>query len=276
MRLAARDSSITLNSVECYYRDWGQLSASPILLLHGFGEQTRSYDTLASSLADRWRVLGLDMRGHGASGRADDYRWEAFVDDIVAFVDTLRLAPITIVGHSMGATFGYLYAARHPETMTRLVLIDQAPGAELQPETMQKLGPLIKRNTFKGPEELIEQMQKILPRYRESELIRTAFHQLERRPDGRWRWRFDPKLLSPESGLTTPDVEELLADLRRVQCPTLLIRGADSENLSRDVAERAVAALPNGTLVDVPEAGHYVPWENPEGLSAAVRAFLES
>jgi pimeloyl-ACP methyl ester carboxylesterase len=52
------------------------------------------------------------------------------------------------------------------------------------------------------------------------------------------------------------------------------VRGAESENLSRDVAERALAALRSGQLVDVPESGHYLPWENPEGLRAAIRAFL--
>lgn len=79
---------------------------------------------------------------------------------------------------------------------------------------------------------------------------------------------------TPDPAGLPPPADELLAMLGRITCPTLLVRGADSETLSRSAAERAAAAFPDAYVVDVPDAGDHVPWENPEGLFAAIRPFL--
>jgi pimeloyl-ACP methyl ester carboxylesterase len=234
-RLVASGGVVRLNDASTRaasfsYHEWGAASADPLLLLHGFSERGRSYETLAADLADRYRVLALDQRGHGETDWSTDYRWQTFVD--------------------------------------------QAPGAELRPDALERLVPIVVRPDFESPEELVGLLRAAVPRYREAELRRSAPQVLRQREDGRWVWRFDPALLAPESGAQPPGPEELLAMWGQIRCPTLLVRGAESENLPRDVAERAVAVLRDGRLVDVPSAGHYLPWENPEGLRTAIRPFL--
>jgi pimeloyl-ACP methyl ester carboxylesterase len=105
---AALDGAVTLSGAtgkayRFHYRAWGEPSL-PLLLLHGFSEQGRSYDTLAADLSDRYYVLALDQRGHGESDWTDSYRWQAFVDDVGAFIAALGIGPVTLVGHSMGGT----------------------------------------------------------------------------------------------------------------------------------------------------------------------------
>lgn len=105
-QLTPRDGFVRLGDAardgwQFHYREWGSPAADPLVLLHGFSEQARSYDTLAADLADRFRVLALDQRGHGETDWTDNYRWQTFVDDIGQFVEALGLGPTTLVGHSM-------------------------------------------------------------------------------------------------------------------------------------------------------------------------------
>jgi pimeloyl-ACP methyl ester carboxylesterase len=274
MASTARDEFITLNGVRFHYREWGDAGAPALVLLHGFGDQARALDHLAAALADRYRVLVLDQRGHGETEWSADYRWQTFVDDLAAFIEAVAPPPVTLVGHSMGGVMAFLYASRRPETVTRLVIVDQAPGAEPSPEFLERMVPIVLRPGFESPEELIDLMRAAVPRFPEAELRRVMPDQFTRTDDGRWRLRFDPAMAAPASGMAPPPAEELLAMSGRIPCPTLLVRAAESEVVTPEMARRALAALPDGRLVEIPDADHYLPWEHPAALLAAVRSFL--
>jgi pimeloyl-ACP methyl ester carboxylesterase len=90
---------------------------------------------------------------------------------------------------------------------------------------------------------------------------------------GRLTWRFDPRAL--DDGMAFQMDEATASEqIRRILCPTLVIRALDSEFLTRDQAARAIGLLPNGRLLQLPETGHGLPWEQPQRLLDAVRAFL--
>ena len=98
------------------------------------------------------------------------------------------------------------------------------------------------------------------------------------RPDGRWTFRYDVALRNNSGArvLATPqEIEQDWQSLRQISCPTLLVRGAQSDILSPELARRMVESIPNCTLVEGPDSGHSVPLDNPAGFLHAVRAFLQ-
>jgi len=290
-----RDRFITLNGLRFHYRGWGREQAEPLILLHGLGSHAGTWELFAREVADSFRVLALDQRGHGQSDWADEYTLEGMAADTHAFVQALGLGRFALVGSSMGGINAYLYAARHPETLTRLVIVDIAPdvtdilaagragleqtGWSGWPAVVATLdearalahteGPLL----FADPEDAVGQVLARAPNA-DAAAIRQSFRDnLVRRDDGRWTWRSDPVFRSPIVG-TLPSSAAQWALMPQITCPTLLVRGANSPMLSRETAERLARAIPACRLIEVPDAGHAVALDNPRGFSAAVRPFL--
>ena len=126
-----RDKRVALDDVELHYAEWGDAASPPMVLLHGFMAHARTWDLFAADLARDYRVIAVDQRGHGDSGRAPDgkYGTEYYVADLEQFVAALGLRSFVLVGMSMGGRNSMVYASRHPETVERLVIVDIAPEA---------------------------------------------------------------------------------------------------------------------------------------------------
>jgi pimeloyl-ACP methyl ester carboxylesterase len=122
------------------YRSWGPAGAPPAVLLHALGEQSADWETVAAALAPSRRVYAPDLRGHGASDWPGGYTIEQLVTDLGGFIDALGLDRVTLAGHSVGAPPAYLYAARHPERVTALILEDPAPPWPRAPRTVTRPG----------------------------------------------------------------------------------------------------------------------------------------
>lgn len=105
----------------------GSPASSPLVLLHALGEDSSAWARVAAGLAPPWRVYAPDLRGHGDSERSGPYTVDQLADDLEAFLDALGLRRVALAGHSAGAVPAWLFAARHPERVTRLVLEDPAP-----------------------------------------------------------------------------------------------------------------------------------------------------
>jgi len=118
---------VRAGGVRLAYRAWGPEEAPPVVLLHALGEASSDWAPVAEALAPAWRVYAPDLRGHGASDRPGGYTIEQLTADLAAFLDALGLDQVTLGGHSIGAPPAYLYTARHPGRVARLVLEDPAP-----------------------------------------------------------------------------------------------------------------------------------------------------
>ena len=134
------EHSVALADLTLRYREHGPGSAPPVVLLHGLGEDAAGWDEIAAPLADSYRVIALDLRGHGSSDRSGDYSYEAMRDDVDQLLDVLDLVDVTLIGHSMGAMIAALLAERVPSRLGRLILVDAAPlrdplRAEVPPES---------------------------------------------------------------------------------------------------------------------------------------------
>lgn len=105
----------------------GSHAAPPVVLLHSLGQDSSGWARVAPELAPSWRVYAPDLRGHGDSERCGPYTAQQLTADLEAFLDALGLRRVALLGHSAGAVPAYLFAARHPERVTRLVLAEPGP-----------------------------------------------------------------------------------------------------------------------------------------------------
>jgi 3-oxoadipate enol-lactonase len=124
---APQAQTVQAGGIRIAYRVWGPEAAAPVVLLHALGETSADWAAVADLLTPAWRVYAPDLRGHGASDWGGCYTIEQLTADLAAFLDALGLDQVTLAGHSIGAPPAYLYAARHPGRVGRLVLEDPAP-----------------------------------------------------------------------------------------------------------------------------------------------------
>jgi len=110
-------------SLRFHYRDWGG-SGTPVVLLHGLASNARIWDLTAPLLAQRFRVLALDQRGHGLSDKPDGYDFPSISGDLAAFIEALGLERPGLVGHSWGGNVALQFAADHPDAVAWLALVD--------------------------------------------------------------------------------------------------------------------------------------------------------
>jgi len=258
------------------YLDWGTEGKRPILFLHGGALTAHTWDLCCLALRGDFHCLALDQRGHGDSDWAPDanYSIAAQRQDIKGFAEAVGLDHFVLIGMSMGAINGLAYAIAYPETLSALVLIDAGPN-------VRRPGSRRIRDFVNGgaePESLeaiIERALEFNPRRDPLILRRSLMHNLRQQEDGNWVWKYDRRRFQAMGGDQHANERRSLADgLATVTCPTLVVRGGESDVFHDEDAERLAAALPDGRWVKIPNAGHTVQGDNPKDLVAAMREFL--
>jgi pimeloyl-ACP methyl ester carboxylesterase len=271
-----RDGSLPLRGFRLHFLEWGNPAGRPLVLLHGITGHARTWDTLAIALAEEWRVFAVDQRGHGDSDPAPDgdYTVGAMAEDLGAFADAQGLATFSLLGLSMGGRVAMGFAGAHPGRVERLVIVDIAP--DIHPPGMARIRQMIASapEAIESEEWAVETAMAANPRADVGELRHRIKHALRREPDGTLTWKYarDLREMMRRGGRREP--MDLWERLTRITCPTLLVRGAESDVLSAELAHRVIAALPDGRLVEVPGAGHSVPGDRPAEFVSVVRGFL--
>jgi pimeloyl-ACP methyl ester carboxylesterase len=267
------DQSLSLNGLRFHYREWGDPAAVPLVLLHAYTQHARTWDTVARALADRFRVLALDQRGHGESAHAADYGEQRLVDDVEAFVDALEIDRFRAIGFSIGSAAACGFAARHPQRVERLVLMESFTDGD-EPEAVAHLTTLRGLpESFAAPEEAAAAFRSLAPYATEDELRHWMASGLALDEDGRVRWRYDPVFHQyGPPGRLVPAMAVFWERLRQVTCPILLVVGEASWMV--EAVRQMAPAYPRARLVIVPQAGHWVPLDNPQAFLGAVESFL--
>lgn len=119
--------SATANGLQFALRTWGDQGDPSVVLLHGLGGDSSTWDQIGPALATDRFVVAYDARGHGGSDHVDAYSFELMRDDLLGLLDALDLAAPDLVGHSMGGVVAYLFAQAHPQRLRRLVLEETPP-----------------------------------------------------------------------------------------------------------------------------------------------------
>jgi esterase len=271
------ERTVRVNGITLHYLDWGPPAAPPVVLLHGITGHARVWDHLAERLVPGRRVLALDQRGHGDSDPApdDDYRVATMGDDVAAFAGSLQLDRFALLGHSMGGRIAIEYSAAHAARLERLIVVDIGPDIELA--GLQRVRDMMSQSPerIESEEWAVEYIRRANPLQDADLLRRRVHHGLKRLPDGELTWKY-AKGLRDMMRAGRRDVVDLWEPLARIPCPTLVVRGAESDILSPEVAKKMLERLPDGRLVEIPGAGHTVPADRPDDFVRHVRAFLDA
>jgi pimeloyl-ACP methyl ester carboxylesterase len=252
-------------------------TASAVLFLHGLMGRASHWAATARRLAPHRRAVALDQRGHGASGKPDgpcgSYSRDAYVADAEAAVEQLGLAPVVLVGHSMGALNAWQLAARRPDLVAALVICDMrasAIGEARRGEWEAWFGiwpvPFADRaearRWFGADDPTLDR-----PRPARGDFFADA---LEERADG-WHPVFCRRhmLRSLDGWISDSHWDELA----QVRCPSLVARGLDGL-LGRAEAQEMVRVLPRGSYGEIADAGHFAPWEQPDAWYDLLEDFL--
>ena len=278
-----RDEYVEANGLRFHYREWGDpRTRHAVILLHGYAETAEAWADVAADLAREFRVIAIDQRGHGQSDRATDrdYTRASQMEDLEAIIDSLGLRSVTLIGHSMGGANAMCYAADHPEMVTALVVIETAPEVLRSGiENIRRL--LASGSSFNSLEEAIEDFREFFPYGTTEQIERRVRASLTVNDDGTYVWDFDPILRDPSSRPPDPDPgQRRLSDLwdaaDRVQCPTMIVRGSETDMLTPEAIQRLHRRVSGSRVSLIEDAGHAVPTDQPAALSLNVREFLQS
>jgi len=266
----SRERFLAIHGLRLRYLEQGPVSARPMVLLHGTGDNIHTWDLITPHLASHFRVVALDQRGHGKSGWAvpPAYRCGDYMLDLAAVIDSLGLEGMILLGHSMGALHASLYAALNPGRVAALIHVDIEP---CPPDWNRKYLLGLYKNlpdSYASPEEYIRELAKNSPYARKELLQDLAANSLEQR-EGRWYRTYDREILARF------DRYDLLTHLSAIRCPALVIRGAESRVLGRQAAEQMAKAMPAAEMMEIPRATHPAHLDNPDGFREAVMLFLK-
>jgi pimeloyl-ACP methyl ester carboxylesterase len=273
-----RSCNIVLRQMRFHFLEWGETDAPAIVLLHGGHQSAHSWDLVSLHLAQRYRVLALDQRGHGDSEWARDvsYSNHEMSLDAEAFIQAMGLEWPVLIGHSMGGRNAMLLMRRQAVKLRAAVIVDVGP--EVSDKGRAAIAGFVQGNQeFDDLEHFVRNVRQYDP-YRSREHIeRTVKYNMLQRADGKYISKCDsnPRRLGIVRA-SGPLENITLQDAAGFDLPVLLVRGANSNILAPDAADRFAAALPQGRLVTVPDCGHSVHGQNTKGFIAALDKFLET
>ncbi len=275
---APREHRTHVNGADLVWFEWNEPASEVVLLVHATGFHARCWDRVVASLGGAY-AIAVDMRGHGRSDNAPPFGWDTFGRDLAELVETLDLAGVVGVGHSMGGHSVTQAAATHPERFDRLVLIDPVILDPQMYATRQAEGPADpaehptarRRNRWASWQEMYERFR-------------------DRRPFAHW----DPRVLedycrygivpAPDGDgyvlACPPEVEsaiytgsamwDIYAMIERIELPVTVLRAqeraweSDPMDFASSPTWPALAErFPHGRDVYLPELTHFMPMERP-------------
>lgn len=269
--------------------EFGPASGPVVLLLHGGGQNRHAWKNTGERLAaEGHRVLALDARGHGDSAWCPDgqYDMRHFGDDVLTLVDRLGSQP-TVVGASMGGLSAIDAQGRTPDRQLfrAVVLVDVTP--EMEPDGVRRIMAFMQAHPegFATLDDAADAIAAYNPDRPRSSSTAGLEKVLRRRPDGRWGWHWDPRFLVGKVDAVHGDDGEMrrrmaergkawLDAARRIEAPTLLVRGLLSDLVSDRTVASFRAAVPQAGFVEVERAGHMVAGDRNDAFADAVITFL--
>ena len=263
------------------YREWGDPRNERVLVcVHGLTRCARDFDTLAAALSDRYRVVCPDVAGRGESEWLADpmlYQLPQYLADMVTLVARLDVENVHWVGTSMGGLIGMALAAQAGTPVQKMVVNDAGPViAKASLERIAAyvgLAPVFP--DIETAEQYVRAVSATFGPHTDAEWRFLTEVVMRRNADGTLRLHYDPKLAEPfRANMPEKDLE--LWDLwDAIRCPTLVLRGAQSDLLTRETCEQMAGRGPKAKVIEIPGVGH-APTLMHEDQIRIVREFLGS
>ena len=278
----------SIGDLEVRYLEWlpaGDPLPTPILALHGLASSANWYERLADRLSSRYRVIAPDQRGHGQTTQAPNgYDWQTLAEDAIRVLDHLGVERAAVLGHSWGGNVAINVAAKFPERVSKLVMID---GGFLDGHLLPDASWEVFRNRF-APRNVSGTRPEFLARVKEQladcwaddleRIVQTMVYEDERRQI--------QDILRPDNHAQVLEAmwgEPPSVTLPNIQCPTLIVpagprpdrAGSDFNRTKTIMVEAAAKAVPNNRVHWIPETIHDIGYHKPDDLAEAIMGFLE-
>lgn len=260
------------------YVEWpGPKDAPAVVCVHGLTRNSRDFDALAQALSTHYRVICPDMPGRGKSewlSDAGDYSYPLYLSDLTALIARLDVARVDWVGTSMGGILGMLIAALPHAPIGKLVVNDV--GALVPKAGLERIAAYVGLDPsfpdVAAFEAVLRRVHAPFGPLSDAQWQHLATHSARRKPDGSIGFNYDPKIAAAFKHGPIEDVD-LWKSWNAIQCPVLLLRGAQSDILPKDVAAAMTQRGPRAKLIELAGIGH-APALMAEDQIAAIGDFL--
>jgi pimeloyl-ACP methyl ester carboxylesterase len=268
------DRTVDVEGCAVHYLAWGEPGRRGLVFVHGGGAHAHWWTPVAATFAGPFRVVAIDLSGHGDSGHRDVYDPEQWADEIVAVAGDASIDGLPVViGHSMGGFITIVTAARHADAVAGVVICD-SPVTEADPE----ISAYHLKSAFGRPrlyptvEDAVAHFRTVplQEHYLDYVIDFVARHSLKR-VDGGWQWKFDRRIFEQFSdgmrGFAAPY-------LGQVDCRLALLRseyGLVTPEIGAFMYEKLGRVAP---VIELAEAGHHAMLDQPLILLTALRTLL--
>ncbi len=280
----------TQNTVQCAspsglhrmaYTEWGARDNPRVLVcVHGLTRNAHDFDALARAMASHYRVICPDVVGRGQSSRLRNpagYGIPQYVGDMVTLIARLGVDSVHWVGTSMGGLIGMALASLEGTPIQKLLLNDVGPLITV--DALQRIATYVGADpTWASFDEALAYIKLISAPFGnldETQWRHLTEHSIAQRADGRWGFRYDPLIAAPFKAAFADQDVDLWPLYEQIKCPTLVLRGAESDLLSRATWEAMGSRGPRAKLAEISGVGHAPMFMNDEQISIA-RDFLLS
>lgn len=264
------DGYVQANGLRLHYEQWGN-GPNVVIALHGTSLHGRVWSWLAQTLGPEYTLIGLDQRSHGDSERArsGQYQVEHYGADLEAFADRLGLERFSLVGSSLGSRVALWYAARHPQRVAAMALLDLSFEMPTAASEHMVEAHLSRPRQFADLDAALAFSRTLPQRRRFSDAVhrRTLEGDLAPLADGRLQWRYDRDAAIETLRCAARDMWD---SVRAVRAPTTILRGADSDVLIAATVQRLQREFQGVRIIDVPDAGHSIWGDNPDFTARAI------
>lgn len=254
---------VRVNGMSMHWQARGPIHALPVICLNSLGTDLRLWDDVAGRLADRWRVILCDKRGHGLSTGKTPVTIDDLAADVLALADHLGLQSFAVAGLSIGGLIAQALALKARDRVAALVLTNTAARIGSTESWSARIAAVETGGLKSIAEGILARW--FTPAYREA------------RPDAFTAWR-RMLLATPADGYIAACAALAATDLTPyvggIKAPTLVLTGDADEAISPDLVRATAAAIPGATFQLIPDCGHIPPAEQPARLADLIAGHL--
>jgi len=273
--MTSRTEQARIESVQCIspeglhrmsYKEWGDTeNPNVVVCVHGLTRVSDDFDTLARELSPYFRVICPDVVGRGRSGwlqMGQNYQVQQYVCDMVTLFARINVSNVSFLGTSMGGMIGTALACLSENPIRKLILNDIGPVLNLAAlgRIGQYVGQAKRFATFEEADQYIRGTSLTFGEHTEEQWQKLSRDVLCQDKDGMWMRNYDLKLAVPMQ-TATPELAQALQTMMwaaydAISCPTLLLRGVESDLLLSETAKQMTQRGPKAKLVEFKKVGH--------------------
>lgn len=240
----------------------------PLILLHGFLGSLDNWRSVSRRLADHYKVYSLDLRNHASSPHSELMNYEVMSDDVDEFANQQNLTSSFLLGHSMGGKVAMQFAARFPDRIEKLVVVDMAPRA-YEPSHRPLLNAMLALdlNRFKSFGEIDKALQAVVA---EAAVRQLVLKNVARQSEGKLRWKINVEAIARNYD----QLSQAITPRQKFTKPALFIRGGRSNYIQKSDTSLIREIFPQAEIQTIAGAGHWVHFDVPDEFLKIVIQFL--